>query len=447
MISATANSPGTDLIVGLGKTGLSVARHLAARRIPFAVTDTRDAPGGLDRLARIPGAEGAWAGPMSALDPLHWRRIIVSPGVPLSLPALAGAVAAGIEVIGDIEVFVRAVPGPVIGITGSNGKSTVTALVGELLRAQGYGVAVGGNFGTPALDLLGSDADLYVLELSSFQLETTHSLRAASAGILNISEDHMDRYPDLAAYVGAKARILTGAERVVLGRADPRLLALPDSGNAVTFGLDMPPGPEDFGILDLGGAPWLGRGDTPLVAGGDLVLQGRHNWLNALAGLALAWPWIRESGSAIEVLRRFAGLPHRSQPVGRHEGVAYIDDSKGTNVGATLAAIQGVPGPLVLIAGGQGKGQDFAPLADALVGKARGVVLLGIDAPAIAQALNASVPVQRVGSIEEAVVRAAKWAQPGDTVLLSPACASLDMFASYAERGKRFAAAVRGLGS
>jgi len=447
MISATTNPQGKDLIVGLGETGLSVARHLASRGTSFAATDTRDSPAGLGRLVRIPGAERAWAGPLSGLDPSRWQRIIVSPGVPVSLPALARASAAGVEVIGDIELFACAAQGPVVGITGSNGKSTVTALVGELLRAQGYGVAVGGNFGTPALDLLDSDADLYVLELSSFQLETTHSLQAASAGILNISADHMDRYPDLAAYVAAKARILAGAERTVLGRSEPLLQALAEAGNAVTFGIDMPPGPEDFGLLDVQGAPWLARGRTPLVAAAELRLQGHHNWLNALAGLALAWPWVRRFEQTIEVLRRFAGLPHRSQVVARRDGVDYIDDSKGTNVGATLAAIRGVTGPLILIAGGQGKGQDFAPLADALVGKARGVVLLGVDAPAIAQALNASVPVQRVDSIEEAVLRAAQWAQPGDTVLLSPACASLDMFASYAERGDRFAAAVRGLGS
>ncbi len=447
MISATARPQREDLIVGLGETGLSVARHLASRGVPFAVTDTRDAPAGLDRLARIPGAGRAWVGPLSGLDPSQWRRIIVSPGVPVSLPPLARAVAAGVEVIGDIELFACVAQEPVIGITGSNGKSTVTALVGELLRAQGYGVAVGGNFGTPALDLLDSDADLFVLELSSFQLETTHSLLAASAGILNISPDHMDRYPDLGAYVAAKARILAGAGRAVLGRAEPLLQALMAGDNTVTFGLDTPPGPEDFGLLEIEGTPWLARGRTPLLAAGELKLQGRHNWLNALAGLALAWPWVRESEPAIEVLRHFAGLPHRSQPVGRHNGVEYVDDSKGTNVGATLAAIRGVAGPLILIAGGQGKGQDFVPLADALVGKARGVVLLGVDAPVIAQALNAAVPVQRVDSIEEAVVRAAKWAQPGDTVLLSPACASLDMFASYAERGNRFAAAVRGLGA
>jgi UDP-N-acetylmuramoylalanine--D-glutamate ligase len=447
MTGTAANTERDTLIVGLGETGLSVARHLAARGESFAVTDTRDAPAGLARLAQIPGAGTTWAGTLSTLDPGAWRRIIVSPGVPVALPSLARAAAGGREVFGDIELFARAVRNPVIGITGSNGKSTVTALVAELLQALGHRVAVGGNFGTPALDLLDAVADLYVLELSSFQLETTFSLRAASAAILNISADHLDRYPDLAAYAAAKTRILEGAGRAVLDRGDPRLLPLAEARGAVTFGLDAPPAPGDFGILIVDGEPWLARGRTPLFAAADLALQGRHNWLNALAGLALIWPWVDDPDALLPALRGFTGLPHRSQPVGRHDGVDYIDDSKGTNVGATLAAIRGVTGPLILIAGGQGKGQDFAPLADALVGKARAVVLLGVDAPAIAQALNGALPVRVVDSIEAAVLCAAGWAQPGDTVLLSPACASLDMFASYAERGDRFAAAVRGLGS
>lgn len=447
MIYTAANPRCENLIVGLGETGLSVARHLAAQGVSFAVTDTREAPAGLVRLARIPGADRAWAGPLSQIDPGRWQRVIVSPGISKALPILERAVASGAELIGDIELFARNVRGPVIGITGSNGKSTVTALVGELLRSLGKQVAVGGNFGTPALDLLESDADLYVLELSSFQLETTCSLRTASAAILNISADHLDRYPDMPAYIAAKARILTGAERVVLDRDDPSLMALAEAGHAVTFGLGPPPRPIDFGITDHHGESWLTQGSRPILATRELGLQGRHNWLNALSALALTWPWIDSTEKVTATLRGFVGLPHRSQLVGRLNGVDYIDDSKGTNVGAALASIRGVAGDLILIAGGQGKGQDFTPLADALVGKARGVVLLGVDAQLIASVLHDSVPVRRVDSIEDAVSCAAAWTRPGDTVLLSPACASLDMFASYAERGERFAAAVRGLAS
>ncbi|MBS0001574.1 MAG: UDP-N-acetylmuramoyl-L-alanine--D-glutamate ligase [Thioalkalivibrio sp.] len=444
--TAAITKPDT-LVVGLGATGLSVARHLAGRGEAFAITDTRDAPAGLARLAEIPGAESRWAGPLAALDPGVWRRIVISPGVPVALPELERAAAAGAEIVGDIELFARSVRQPVLGITGSNGKSTVTALSGALLEAQGRRVAVGGNFGTPALDLLDEDAELYVLELSSFQLETTRSLAPAGAAILNISADHLDRYADLEAYAAAKARILRGAQRIVVNRQDPVVAGLAAGRGAVTFGLDEPAGPEDFGILELGGQTWLARGATSLFPTAGLFVHGRHNWLNALAALALCWPWLEDPARWQPALGGFVGLPYRSRPVARHRDVDYVDDSKGTNVGATLAAIRGVAGPLILIAGGQGKGQDFAPLADALVGKARGVVLLGADAPAIAQALNGSVPVRIVDSMEEAVAGAAQWAQAGDTVLLSPACASLDMFANYAERGDRFAAAVRGLGT
>lgn len=234
---------------------------------------------------------------------------------------------------------------------------------------------------------------------------------------------------------------------MVLDRDDPSLMALAEAGEAVTFGLGLPPTPEDFGIMELDGEPWLARGSEPLVVARELGLKGRHNWRNALSALALAWPWVERPSKVIETLRGFAGLPHRSQLVARHDGVDYVDDSKGTNVGATLAAIRGIAGQLILIAGGQGKGQDFEPLADALVGRARGVILMGVDAPLIAQALRGSVPLQRADSMADAVARAAAWAQAGDTVLLSPACASLDMFASYAERGERFAASVRELQS
>jgi UDP-N-acetylmuramoylalanine--D-glutamate ligase len=444
--TATIAQPDT-LVVGLGTTGLSVVRYLAARGEAFAITDTREAPAGLARLVEVPGSDAAWAGPLAALEPGRWRRIVVSPGVPVALPDLARAAAPDAEILGDIELFARTVRRPVLGITGSNGKSTVTALAGALLTAAGRRVAVGGNFGTPALDLLAEDAELYVLELSSFQLETTHSLTAAGATILNISADHLDRYPDIATYAAAKARILNGARRIVLNREDSVVVRLGAGRDAVTFGLDEPPGPEDFGVLERGAEPWLMRGTTPLIAARKLALRGRHNWLNVLAAVALCWPWLDEPGNWRPVLETFAGLPHRSRLVGRHRNVDYVDDSKGTNVGATLAAIRGVVGPLILIAGGQGKGQDFTPLADALAGQARGVLLIGVDAPAIARALSGAVPVRIVDSMEDAVAGAAAWAEPGDTVLLSPACASLDMFANYAERGERFAAAVRGLGS
>lgn len=445
MTATRANPRDETLVVGLGETGLSVARHLAARGRRFAVTDTRDAPAGLERLGRIVPGVSPWVGPLASIDPGVWPEIVVSPGIPLSLPALADAAARGAQVYGDIDLFVRAAGRPLICITGSNGKSTVTALAGELMRALGFQVGVGGNLGPPALDLLDAGADIYVLELSSFQLEATRELGAASAAILNISPDHLDRHPGMEAYIAAKRRILNGARHVLLGREDPVLAPMAEAASAVTFGLGPPPGHADFGIVDVAGSPWLARGELGLLPAADLALRGSHNWLNALAALALVWPWVDRPEPLLDVLRGFAGLAHRCQLVGRRAGVNFVDDSKGTNVGATLAAIRGVEGPLVLIAGGQGKGQDFAPLADALVGKARGVVLIGVDAPKLARVLNGALPLRTVDSMEEAVAAAAEWAQAGDTVLLSPACASLDMFSDYADRGDRFAAAVRSL--
>ncbi|WP_017942783.1 MULTISPECIES: UDP-N-acetylmuramoyl-L-alanine--D-glutamate ligase [unclassified Thioalkalivibrio] len=442
-------SNGDNLIVGLGATGLSVARFLRARGLPFALTDTRAAPAALD--SGEPWLQDAWAGPLDTLDATGFARIIVSPGVALEHPVLQQARAAGARLTGDIDLFAEQATAPVIAITGSNGKSTVTALVGELLRAAGWQVAIGGNYGTPALELLDAAPELYVLELSSFQLERSDTLAPAAAAILNISPDHLDRYADLDAYVRAKARILDRAERGVLNREDAwlREIALPESLKVISFGLDAPPGAADFGVRPAReDGPDLVRGDEVLLAAQRLRLRGQHNWANALAALALAWPWIdagEPRARALAALAEFAGLPHRSQWIAEVGGVDYINDSKGTNVGATLAALRGTPGPLVLIAGGQGKGQDFAPLADYIPGKVRGVVLLGEDAPAIARALASVVPVQRVDDMASAVAQAAAWAEPGDTVLLSPGCASLDMYANYQARGDDFARAVREL--
>lgn len=439
------SAPEDWLIVGLGKTGLAAARFLAARGEAFAVTDTRAEPPQRARLMEIPGAAQAWRGPLESLTVTNWPRVLVSPGVSPNLPFLCAARAAGAEVFGDIEWFARWAQAPILGITGSNGKTTVTALVGELLSAAGYTVAVGGNFGIPALDLLNPEVDLYVLELSSFQLETTCSLRAAGAAILNISPDHLDRHADMAAYVDAKARILTGAGRIVLNRADPFLSPWQNADGVVTVGLDTPVRSEDFGVADRDGIPWLLHGQHALLPAHALALRGRHQWLNVLAALALVWPWVANPADLWPVLRRFAGLPHRYQFVGCRGGVEYINDSKATNVGAVVAALHSVSGPLYLIAGGQGKGQDFAPLAAALPERTRGVFLLGQDALLMQQALVGRVPVEIVPTLEAAVQAAAARAEPGDTVLLSPAAASLDMFRDYAERGECFMAAVAGL--
>ena len=442
-----------NLIVGLGTTGASVARFLRARGEAFAVTDTRAHPPALEPDAATAWLADHWAGPLERLDAGRYARIIVSPGVALEHPVLARAQAAGAELSGDIDLFADAVQAPVIAITGSNGKSTVTALVGELLQAAGWRAAVGGNYGTPALDLLEQDAQVFVLELSSFQLERSHRLAPHAAAILNISPDHLDRYSGIDAYVAAKQRILARAGCAVLNRDDAWLrgLSLPDELPRVWFGLDAPAAAEDFGLATGrdDGPPQLVRGSRALLSTGQLRLRGQHNWANALAALALVWPWLERSGDkrarALAALAEFPGLPHRSQWIARVAGVDYINDSKGTNVGATLAALRGTPGPLVLIAGGQGKGQDFSPLADYVPGKVRGVVLLGEDAPLIARALSQVVPVQRVDDMDAAIAQAAAWAESGDTVLLSPGCASLDMYPSYQARGDDFARAVREL--
>lgn len=434
---------GKTLVVGTGATGLSVARYLSRHAQPFVLTDTRADPPALAELAHFPEAQAAWAGPLAEQDVLAFSRIVLSPGVPPGLPALSPAVAAGVELLGDIELLARETTRPVLGITGSNGKSTVTALTAELLTSLGQPCAPGGNFGTPALDLLESSSGVLVLELSSFQLELTQTLNLRAAVILNLSPDHLDRYRDMDDYLAAKLRILPRAERRVLNRSDPTLSPLVAEWSAITFGLDAPPGPEDFGLVEHAGHCWLARGFERLLATEELALRGRHHWLNALAALALVWPWVSaDRAPLLEVLRRFTGLDHRCEFVASRAGVEYINDSKGTNVGATLAAVQSLGRPLVLIAGGQGKDQEFTPLADALPGRVRAVILLGQDADRIAAAIAGRIPVEKASDMVDAVRKAADRAVPGDAVLLSPACASLDMFRDYADRGRQFVRAV-----
>ncbi len=437
------------LVVGLGKTGLSCARFLHARGVPLAVTDSRPRPPGLEALrAEMPDVAlflgGFQASAFEAADCL-----VVSPGVAVSEPLVRAAAERGAPVVGDIELFAREARAPVVAITGSNGKSTVTTLVGQMAQRGGLNVAVGGNLGDPALDLLDDQVALYVLELSSFQLETTFSLAPQAAAVLNLSPDHMDRYPSVQAYADAKARIFRGARYGVINRDDPRVVQMAESlAERVGFTL-CEPAANDFGVRVQGGEPRLCRGSEALLAVSEMAIQGRHNQANALAALALGAGVGLGLASMLEVLRSFPGLPHRTQLVGERDGVRWYNDSKGTNVGASVAAMDGLApsagGRIVLIAGGDGKGADFSELRPAVERAARAVILIGRDAPLIEQALRGAVALLGAASLEEAVGIAAQTARPGDLVLLSPACASFDMFRNYEHRGEAFTQAVRRL--
>ena len=430
------------LIVGLGKTGLSCARFLAARGEEIAITDSREHPPGLKDLRALLPDAAVFLGGFSEDALKHADRVVLSPGIAAGTPFIAKARALGLPVLGDIELFAHYAHAPVVGITGANGKSTVTTLVGHMAEKAGKRVRVGGNLGTPALDLLdGSEPELYVLELSSFQLEITDSLRCAASTVLNLSPDHMDRYPDMQAYAAAKARIFRHCRVAVLNREDPLVRGMgANVKTRVSFGLDAP-APGQYGVR----GNWLVCGDERLMPVSELRIKGGHNTANALAALALGEAAGLPMPAMLEALHEFRGLPHRMEFVAEVKGVSWYDDSKGTNVGATLAAVQGVTQPLVLIAGGDGKGQDFAPLKAALAGKARTVVLLGKDAALIEQALADAMPVKRVMDMEGAVQAAGEIARPGDMALLSPACSSLDMFENFEHRGRVFAAAVRKL--
>lgn len=434
------------IIVGLGATGLSVARYLAGRDLPFAVCDTRPEPPGLDKLKRFAPMADLYLGELDADLLSSAGELIVSPGIALSTPAIKAAIDAGVSVVGDIELFAREAEAPIIAITGSNAKTTVTTLVGAMVEQAGKRVAVGGNIGTPALDLLDEKADLYVLELSSFQLETTQTLNAAVAVVLNVSEDHMDRYTGLAAYHLAKHRIFRGAQQVVFNRDDALTRPLvADQLPCWSFGLSRPDF-RGFGLIEQGGQSWLAFEFKALMPTADLKIRGAHNQANALAALALGHAVGLPMPAMLSALREFAGLPHRCQWLGQYAGVDYYDDSKATNVGAALAAIEGfasdLQGKQVLIAGGDGKGADFSALLGPVARHCRAVILLGRDAPLLEKLFAGHVAVQRVATLDEAVVAAAAAAEPGDVVLLSPACASLDMFRNFEERGRLFADAV-----
>ncbi len=447
---------GRVLVVGLGTSGASAIRYLTAKNASIVATDSRPAPAKIEALrTEFPQVEFRTGG-FSAPDPLsQFEQAILSPGVSPDEPFVRQLVTAGIELIGDIELFARALslsltspepslvsrlPSPVLAITGSNGKSTVTTLIGEMARRAGLRVAVGGNLGTPALDLLADEIQLYVLELSSFQLETTHSLKPAAAVWLNFSADHLDRHGTLEAYAEAKTRVFAGAVQAVVNRQDATVMRHAPE-RAISFGLDAPAAGH-YGLIERDGARWLACGDQALLPLADLRIQGLHNAANALAALAVADLAGLPRWAAVDALREFPGLRHRCEWVTEAGGVVWINDSKGTNVGATLAALEGLPAPIVWLGGGQGKGQDFSPLRQALSRKGRAALLFGDAALKLQHALTGALPVECVDQLENAVARAQLLARPGDCVLLSPACASLDQFKNYLERGDRFRSLV-----
>jgi UDP-N-acetylmuramoylalanine--D-glutamate ligase len=453
------------LVLGLGESGLSMATFLAGKGARVRVADSRRDPPNVEALrAQAPQAEliaGEFREPVfSGID-----LIALSPGVPMSTPLVRAAVGRGVPVLGDVELFAQSLPGDkdarprIVAITGTNGKTTVTALTGAMCKRAGLATEVAGNISPAVLDAqmrceaAGRKPDAWVLELSSFQLETTQSLAPTTATVLNLSEDHLDRYDGMGAYAGAKARIFHGEGIQVLNRDDARSMAMAIAGRAqVSFGLNAAERPEDFGLVRDAGELWLAQGKTPLLPVKELPIAGLHNAANALAALALARGLGLSYAPLLAALREFKGLPHRLEKVAEFDGIAFYDDSKGTNVGSTVAALKGFSelaaqgARVVLIAGGEGKQQDFTPLRDPVSKYARAVLLIGRDAGLISQALQGSgITVHRTGSMEAAVGEARALARPGDVVLLSPACASFDMFRNYRHRGEVFAESARRL--
>ena len=441
------------LVLGTGLTGLALARWLVRRGARVRAADTRAAPPNAARLAaELPDVPLA-TGPLDASTFAGVELIAISPGVPREQPAIAEAVAAGAEIAGDVELFARELPAgqKLLAITGTNGKTTTTALTGELVRAAGLTAVVAGNFGGPVLDALASIESgapwpaAFFLELSSFQLETLTSLAPTAATVLNVTANHMDRYSGIADYAAAKARIFHGPRAALLNRDAPIVRLIRRPGHTVqTFGASVPMSEEEWGLVSRPDGEWLARGGELLLPASALALVGRHNALNALAALALVASIARIRQPVLDALRRFRGLPHRMERVGEANGVVWVNDSKATTVAATEVALASVGRPVVLIAGGDGKGQSFAPLKGVVDRHCRAVLLIGRDAADVSRGIaGTTARVEHCGTLDAAVARAREIARDGDVVLLSPACASLDQFADYEARGERYAARVR----
>ncbi|MEB3766793.1 UDP-N-acetylmuramoyl-L-alanine--D-glutamate ligase [Acinetobacter sp. MD2] len=441
---------GLKVVAGLGISGVSAVNFLVENGYQVAVTDSRETPPGHDQ---IPSHVQRSFGKLDLELLLQAEEIILSPGLAPQLPEIQAAMAAGIAVIGDVQLLRRATDVPIVAITGSNAKSTVTTLFGLMAEAAGKKVAVGGNLGRPALDLLKDQPELLVLELSSFQLETTSHLHAAVAVVLNMSEDHLDRHGDMMGYHQAKHRIFQGVKKVVYNRDDGLTRPfVPDATPMQSFGLNAPD-MNQYGILkDLDGTIWLARGRERLLKSSEMYIQGTHNVANALACLALGEAIGLPLEVMLDTLKTFKGLEHRCEYVTEIAGVRYYNDSKGTNIGATLAAIDGLgraieaqQGQVCLILGGQGKGQDFTALRTSLTHYVKFAVLIGEDAELIEQAIAGTTTLYRADSLQQAVELCQQQSHLHDVVLLSPACASFDMFKGYVDRGNQFVACVQAL--
>ena len=444
---STIASSERRIIFGLGLTGQSVARWWRQQGVPFYAIDSRtELQEDSNAIAHV-DLDQATFGDIDVAVADDCTEMIVSPGVALDHPIVERALERGCRVRGDIDLFLEAAEAPVVGITGSNGKSTVTSLLGEMIAACNVKVAVGGNLGRPALDLLDDQPDLYILELSSFQLERAEAMGLRLATVINVSADHLDRYASLSDYHRAKHGIFKKGGHVVANRDDPLTIPLVPEDTPVTWWRSGEPDLNEFGLRQIDEVMWLCRGLGKLVRVDALQVAGRHNFLNVLVALALGAALKMPMDKLVEGAKRYRGLPHRCEVIGQIKGVRYIDDSKGTNIGATAAALAGLAddGAIWLIIGGQGKGQDFSLLKPALFGLNVRLLAIGEAREEIRFHLSSEAPVEVIDSLEDAVMRSASAASPGDTVLLSPACASFDMFSNYVERGERFKKAVAAL--
>ena len=431
-----------NVVIGLGKTGYSVVAFFAKKGMPVVAMDTREEPPFAQNIRdEFPDVKLILGG-LNEKVLCNATQIILSPGLPLSTPEIQAAVTSGVKVVGDIQIFADYAKAPVIAITGSNAKSTVTTLVGEMAKEANVRVAVGGNLGTPALDLIEESVELYVMELSSFQLETTPSLMAQVATVLNVSPDHLDRYENYLGYHQAKHKIFNGCQAVVVNRDDPLSAPMIKAGIPhVSFGLSKPD-LNQFGVLDNNSKQYLAKFNEPLLNVSELKIKGSHNRSNALSALALGEAVGLDMKAMLEALKNFTGLDHRCQWVGKFDGVDYFNDSKGTNVGASIAAMEGLgpdtKGEVVLMAGGVGKGADFSLLKPAVKQYVKTLVLYGEDRELLANTLEGDASVKMADSFDDAFKLAKQSAKSGDAILLSPACASFDMFKSFEHRGEMF---------